>query len=73
MILKQTFLSKVPDASHDFDKISHDDCDYDSTNGLNIDVDKLLGRGDDNLSDSEYEQFYGDYNPDVEVFSPADL
>ena len=33
----------VDDASHDFDKIKHEDCDYDKERVLNIDVDKILG------------------------------
>ena len=33
----------VDDASHDFDKIKHEGCDYDKERVLNIDVDKILG------------------------------
>jgi len=65
---------QIPNASHDFDKISHDDCDYDSSNGdINIDVDKVLGLADDNLSDTEYEQFYGDYSPADVVEKAKDI
>ena len=61
---------QIPDASHDFDSISHEGCDYDTDKGISINVDKILGGGDDDLvSDSEYEQFYGDYTEeDAEVF-----
>ena len=31
------------DASHDFDKIKQEGCDYDKEKVLNIDVDKILG------------------------------
>ena len=34
---------KVNDASHDFDKIKQEGCDYDKEKVLNIDVDKILG------------------------------
>jgi len=33
----------VNDASHDFDKIKQEGCDYDKEKVLNIDVDKILG------------------------------
>ena len=29
--------------SHDFDIVDHRNCQYDSTKGFNLDVDKLLG------------------------------
>ena len=35
--------SEIEEASHDFDKIKHDGCDYDKEKVLNIDVDKILG------------------------------
>ena len=31
--------------SHDFDIIDQRNCDYDSTQGLNLDLDKVLGGG----------------------------
>jgi len=34
---------EVNDASHDFDKIKQEGCDYDKEKVLNIDVDKILG------------------------------
>ncbi len=34
---------KDGDFSHDFDIVDHRNCQYDSTKGFNLDVDKLLG------------------------------
>merc|ERR1712213_183115 len=43
---------EVNDASHDFDKIKQEGCDYDKEKVLNIDVDKILGlKGDSELRD----------------------
>ena len=43
--------SQVEDASHDFDKIKQEGCDYNKDKVLNIDVDKILGlKGDSSVS-----------------------
>merc|ERR1712186_122753 len=34
---------EIDDASHDFDKIKQEGCEYDKEKVLNIDVDKILG------------------------------
>merc|ERR1712045_183787 len=35
--------AQIDDASHDFDKIKQEGCEYDKEKVLNIDVDKILG------------------------------
>ena len=51
------------DASHDFDAIDQSECaDPDRESAINIDVDRLLG-----LKEEEYEDIYGDYEPDAEL------
>jgi len=45
--------SQVEDASHDFDKIKQEGCDYNKERVLNIDVDKILGlKGDSSLREA---------------------
>jgi hypothetical protein len=45
--------SQVENASHDFDKIKQDGCDYDKERVLNIDVDRILGlKGDSGLREA---------------------
>merc|ERR1712168_1710705 len=45
--------SQVENASHDFDKIKQDGCDYDKERVLNIDVDRILGiRGDSGVREA---------------------
>ena len=51
------------DASHDFDAIKQTGCaDPDRESAINIDVDRLLG-----LKEEQYEDIYGDYEPDAEL------
>ena len=51
------------DASHDFDAIEQTGCaDPDRESAINIDVDRLLG-----LKEEQYEDIYGDYEPDAEL------
>merc|ERR1712098_982111 len=40
--MKKTIDEQIDDASHDFDKIKHDGCEYGKEKALNIDVDKIL-------------------------------
>ena len=65
--LKKLLDDQVDDASHDFDTISHSSCSYDKTEGLSIDVDKIIGHDDGVLTDEEYDDYYGDYEPDAEL------
>jgi len=45
--------SQVENASHDFDKIKQEGCEYNKERVLNIDVDKILGlKGDSGLRDA---------------------
>eukprot|EP00090_Calanus_glacialis_P026281 TRINITY_DN4129_c0_g2_i1.p1 TRINITY_DN4129_c0_g2~~TRINITY_DN4129_c0_g2_i1.p1 ORF type:complete len:123 (-),score=38.79 TRINITY_DN4129_c0_g2_i1:161-484(-) len=45
--------SQVDNASHDFDKIKQEGCDYNKEKVLNIDVDKILGlKGDSGLREA---------------------
>ena len=67
--MKELLDSQIDDASHDFDKISHTSCSYDTATGLNIDVDKIIGGGSDLVSDEDYDLYYGDYEPDAEILS----
>ena len=54
------------DASHDFDAIDQTGCaDPDRESAINIDVDRLLGLKEQ--ADAEYEDVYGDYEPDAEL------
>merc|ERR1712079_959468 len=45
--MRSLLNSQIEDASHDFDKIEHDNCDYGDDTGFNINVDKILGQGDE--------------------------
>jgi len=67
----------VDDASHDFDRIKHDKCDYGKEKAITIDVEKILGLGKGNTAELvSYEDVYGDYGdyePDAEVLSPQEL
>ena len=53
-------------AAHDFDKIEQGECqDQDRESAINIDVDRLLyGKAEEK---EEYEDVYGDYEPDAEL------
>ena len=54
------------DASHDFDAIDQTGCaDPDRESAINIDVDRLLGLKEED--EEEYEDIYGDYEPDAEL------
>ena len=45
--MSQLLNGQIEDASHDFDKIKQEGCEYDKEKVLNIDVDKILGlKGD---------------------------
>merc|ERR1712055_33579 len=51
--MRKLLDNQVDDASHDFDKIKHEGCDYDKEKVLNIDVDKILGlKGDSGLREA---------------------
>ena len=55
------------DASHDFDAIDQTGCaDPDRESAINIDVDRLLGLKEEE-EEEEYEDIYGDYEPDAEL------
>merc|ERR1711915_227702 len=63
---------QVEDASHDFDKINQEDCEHEKEKKLSIDVDKILGLAKDETEsgdDVEYDDYYGDYEPDAEVLT----
>ena len=63
---------QVEDASHDFDKINQEDCEHEMEKKLSIDVDKILGLAKDETEsgdDVEYDDYYGDYEPDAEVLT----
>merc|ERR1712156_1311736 len=50
--MSQLLNGQIEDASHDFDKIKQEGCEYDKEKVLNIDVDKILGlKGDSELRD----------------------
>merc|ERR1712109_439936 len=50
--MSQLLDGEIDDASHDFDKIKQEGCEYDKEKVLNIDVDKILGlKGDSELRD----------------------
>jgi len=75
--MKNLLNSQVEDGSHDFDRIPHSDCDYNTNTGLNIDVDKLVGNDDDDVvADEDYDTYYGDYAPnpddDAEILDLRD-
>ena len=72
--LKSLLNSQVEDASHDFDEIKHEDCNYGDESGFNINVDKILGQGDEVvITDENYDLYYGDYEADVEILSSAEV
>ena len=49
--MRELLDNQVENASHDFDKIKHEGCDYNKEKVLNIDVDKILGlKGDSGVS-----------------------
>merc|ERR1711915_398876 len=51
--MKGLIDSQIDNASHDFDKIKQDGCQYDKEKVLNIDVDKILGlKGDSGLREA---------------------
>merc|ERR1712096_556328 len=51
--LKGLLDTQIENASHDFDKIKQEGCDYDKEKVLNIDVDKILGlKGDSGLREA---------------------
>ena len=65
---------QVAAASHDFDAIPHSGCSYDTSGSLNINVDTLLGGGkEEAMTEEEYEDVYGDYNPDAEVIAQEEV
>ena len=67
-------LLQVPAASHDFDAIPHSGCSYDTSGSLNINVDTILGGGkEEAMTEEEYEDVYGDYNPDAEVIAQEEV
>merc|ERR1712236_19053 len=48
--MRKLIDSQIENASHDFDKIKHEGCEYNKERVLNIDVDKILGlKGDSGL------------------------
>merc|ERR1719410_2234249 len=60
--------------SHDFDQIKHEDCNYGEDSGFNINVDKILGQGDEvKITDDNYDLYYGDYEADVEILSSDEI
>ena len=64
----------MPAASHDFDAIPHSGCSYDTSGSLNINVDTILGGGkEEAMTEEEYEDVYGDYNPDAEVIAQEEV
>ena len=63
-----------PPASHDFDAIPHSGCSYDTSGSLNINVDTILGGGkEEAMTEEEYKDVYGDYNPDAEVIAQEEV
>ena len=71
---KRLLDSQVPAASHDFDAIPHSGCSYDTSGSLNINVDTLLGGGkEEPMTEEEYEDVYGDYNPDAEIIAQEEV
>jgi len=51
--MRELLDNQVENASHDFDKIKHEGCDYNKEKVLNIDVDKILGlKGDSGLREA---------------------
>jgi len=74
--MRSLLNSQIEDASHDFDEIKHDNCDYGDDTGFNIDVDKILGHKDEEdiiITDENYDQYYGDYEGEVEILSPEKI
>merc|ERR1712014_109091 len=50
--MSQLLDGEIEDASHDFDKIKQEGCEYEKEKVLNIDVDKILGlKGDSEVRD----------------------
>merc|ERR1719244_2123103 len=50
--MRKLIDSQIENASHDFDKIKQEGCEYNKERVLNIDVDKILGlKGDSELRD----------------------
>merc|ERR1711988_354391 len=71
--MKSLLNSEIDDASHDFDQIKHEDCDYGGDTGLNINVDKILGNTEEvTITDENYDLHYGDYEADVELLDQAE-
>ena len=71
--MKSLLNSEIDDASHDFDQIKHEDCDYGGDTGLNINVDKILGNTEEvTITDENYDLHYGDYEADVEMLDQAE-
>jgi len=53
--MKELIDIQVDNASHDFDKIKQEGCEYDKEKVLNIDVDKILGlKGDSEVRRRRY-------------------
>merc|ERR1719190_343700 len=51
--MSQLLDGEIEDASHDFDKIKQEGCEYDKEKVLNIDVDKILGlKGNSEVRDA---------------------
>jgi len=75
--MKRLIDEQIDNASHDFDKIKQDECDYGKEKKLNIDVDKILGLKKDDLVGVEVGEYdtdvYGDYEPDAEVLTPQQM
>jgi len=75
--MKKVIDDQIDNASHDFDKIKQDECDYGKEKALNIDVDKILGLKKDDLVGVEVGDYdsdiYGDYEPDAEVLTPQQM
>ena len=50
---------EIDDASHDFDKIKQEGCEYDKEKVLNIDVDKILGlKGDSEVCIIDHQDMF---------------
>ena len=57
-----------------FVQIKHEDCNYGEDSGFNINVDKILGQGDEvKITDDNYDLYYGDYEADVEILSSDEV
>jgi len=62
--MMQKLNTEIDDASHDFDKIKQEGCDYSKDTVLTIDVDKIIGGGSD-----DDESGFGDFEPDAELIN----